>query len=106
MRPYELPISPNLSASTPMRASEEHNRVQAYSGKQAQVSVHWEEGLMRAIAILLLLLAVYNLNITARAQKSNECKLCRDSLQACLKNHSRTACNTEYGICMNHCRKK
>ena len=77
-----------------------------YSGKVAAISVHWEEVLMRAIAVLLLLFAASNLNIAAQAQKSNDCKLCRESLQACLKNHSRTACNIEYGICMNHCRKK
>ena len=61
---------------------------------------------MRAIAMLLVLLATYSPNAVVRAQQSNDCKACRDQLQACLKNHSRTACNTEYGICMNHCRKK
>ena len=70
------------------------------------VSVHWKEVLMRAIAVLLLLFAANNLKIAAQAQKSSECNLCRESLQACLKNHSRAACNTEYNICMNHCRKK
>ena len=68
--------------------------------------MQWEEVLMRVTAILLLLFATYDLNIMAQAQQSNECKFCRELLQACLKNHSRTACNTEYGICMNHCRKK
>ena len=58
---------------------------------------------MRAIAIVLVLFTTYGPNTAARAQQSNDCKLCRDSLQACLKNHSRAACNTEYGICMNHC---
>jgi len=61
---------------------------------------------MRAIAVLLLLFAADNLDITAQAQQPNDCKLCRESLQACLKNHSRAACNNEYSICMNHCRKK
>ena len=61
---------------------------------------------MRAIAILLALSVTYSPNTAARAQQSNDCKACRDQLQACLKNHSRTACNTEYGICMNHCRRK
>ena len=60
---------------------------------------------MRAITILLVVFATYSPNATL-AQQSNECKVCRDQLQVCLKNHSRTACNTEYGICMNHCRKK
>jgi len=61
---------------------------------------------MRAVTVLLLLFAAYNLDITAQAQKSDDCKLCRESRQACLKNHSRAACNNEYSICMNHCRKK
>jgi hypothetical protein len=61
---------------------------------------------MPAIAILLALFTTYGLNTAAQAQQSNDCKLCRESLQACLKNHSRAACSTEYGICMNHCRKK
>jgi hypothetical protein len=61
---------------------------------------------MRAIAILLVLFATTIPNIAARAEQSSDCKACRDQLRACLKNHSRTACNTEYGICMNHCRKK
>jgi hypothetical protein len=61
---------------------------------------------MRAIAIVLALFTTYGPNTAAKAQQSNDCKICRDALQACLKNHSRTACNTEYSICMNHCRKK
>ena len=62
---------------------------------------------MRAIRVMLVLfLATYGPNTAARAEQSNDCKICREALQACLKNHSRAACNTEYGICMNHCRKK
>jgi hypothetical protein len=41
-----------------------------------------------------------------RAAPADSCKICRDSRQACLKNHSRDACNTEYGICMKHCRPR
>jgi len=61
---------------------------------------------MRAIAILLLLFVSFSMNTTARAQQSDSCKACRDFQQACLKAHSREACNTDYVICMNHCRKK
>jgi hypothetical protein len=61
---------------------------------------------MRAIAILFVLFAAYGLDASAEAQQSNDCKACREYLQACLKNHSRAACNSEYAICMNHCRKK
>src|SRR5260370_14277932 len=51
---------------------------------------------INATAITYTHIAASNLNIAAQAQKSNDCKLCRESLQACLKNHSPTACNTEY----------
>jgi hypothetical protein len=60
--------------------------------------------LMRAITILLVLFVTYGSNTRAQAEQSNDCK-CRVYLEACLKNHSRAACNTEYGICMSHCRK-
>ena len=58
---------------------------------------------MRTIAILLVLLTACGLNTAAQAQP--DCKLCRESLQACLKSHSKAACNTEYSICINHCGK-
>jgi len=60
---------------------------------------------MRIIVTLLVLFATYGPITAARAQ-SDDCKDCRLQLQACLKNHSQTACNTEYRICMNHCRRK
>jgi hypothetical protein len=60
---------------------------------------------MRVIGILLVLFATCALNTAAQAQPP-DCKLCRESLQACLKSHTKAACNTEYSICMNHCRKK
>jgi hypothetical protein len=60
---------------------------------------------MRTRVGLLVLLAA--LTTTAvHAQQSNDCKACREFLQACLKAHSSAACNTDYAICMNHCRKK
>jgi len=61
---------------------------------------------VRAIAILLVPFASWGLITDVQAQQSNECKLCREVQQACLKNHSKDACNHEYAICMNHCRKK
>ena len=60
---------------------------------------------MRVFAILLALLAVGGIDRAARAQQSNDCKVCGDQLRACLKNHSRTACTTEHDICMKHCRR-
>jgi hypothetical protein len=60
---------------------------------------------MRTCVGLLLLLAALT-TTAAQAQQSNDCKACREFLQACLKAHSSAACNTDYAICMNHCRKK
>jgi hypothetical protein len=42
----------------------------------------------------------------ARAQQTNDCKLCREYQQACLKNHTPDACNNEFNICLKYCRKK
>ena len=58
--------------------------------------------IMRAFVMLLMLLGVCG---AARAEQANDCKLCRDQQRACAKNHSQAACNTEYEICMRHCRK-
>jgi hypothetical protein len=66
----------------------------------------WEHMIMRTIISLLVLIAVCGIGTVAGAQQSNECKLCREVQQVCLKNHSKDACNHEYTVCMNHCRKK
>jgi hypothetical protein len=60
---------------------------------------------MRTIA-LLTVLAAFCAAEPARAQQTNNCKLCGDAQRACVKNHSRAACSTEYDICMKHCRAK
>ena len=59
----------------------------------------------RTIAILLVLIALGGME-DARAEKTNNCKMCGDAQRACVKNHSRAACTTEYDICMKHCRAK
>ena len=61
---------------------------------------------MRTHIGLVVLLAVCGTNTSVWAQQSNDCKACREFLQACLKAHSSAACNTDYAICMNHCQKK
>jgi hypothetical protein len=61
---------------------------------------------VRAIAILSALIVAFNTSTAARAQQTNDCKLCREYQQACVKNHTRDACNNEYSICMKYCRKK
>ena len=65
-----------------------------------------EELTMRWITILSVLISSLAANITARAQQTNDCKLCREYQQACLKNHTPDACNNEYNICMKYCGKK
>jgi hypothetical protein len=61
---------------------------------------------MRRIAILSMLILPLGTDNAARGQQTNDCKLCREYQQACLKNHTREACNNEYDICMKYCRKK
>jgi hypothetical protein len=62
---------------------------------------------MRATAVVtLMLLGLWGAHPSARAEQANDCKGCRDQLQACVKNHSQAACGTEHEICMEHCRGK
>ena len=61
---------------------------------------------MRPIVILSVLAVALTVNTAARAQQTSDCKLCREYQQACLKNHTRDACNHEYEVCMKYCRKK
>jgi hypothetical protein len=58
-----------------------------------------------AIAMVLALMALGAAG-PVRAQATNSCKTCAESQRACVKNHSRAACTTEYDICMKHCRAK
>jgi hypothetical protein len=62
--------------------------------------------MMRTFVGLLMAVVVCTINTSVHAQQSNDCKACREFLQACLKANSSAACNTDYAICMNHCRKK
>ena len=59
---------------------------------------------MRGLAIALVLFGSCIASTRARAQE--DCKVCRETLQACLKAHTKDACNNDYSICMRHCRKK
>jgi hypothetical protein len=61
---------------------------------------------MRAIAIVSALALSSSVFSAACAQQTNDCKSCREYQQACLKNHTRDACNNEYTICMKYCKKK
>jgi hypothetical protein len=62
--------------------------------------------IMMRSATLLMLLGYCLISHTASAAQSENCKLCRDDYQACVKAHTQGACKTNYDICMNHCRKK
>jgi hypothetical protein len=61
---------------------------------------------MRAFAMLLVLLGACGVADAAPATQSNGCKICRDYHQACVKAHSPGACKSEYDICLKHCRQK
>jgi hypothetical protein len=61
---------------------------------------------MRAVVILLALVGCLNTGTEASAQQTKDCKACREYQQACLKNHTRDACNNEYNVCMKYCGKK
>ncbi len=62
--------------------------------------------MMRSCIGLLLVLAICSSMTAALAQQSNDCKACQEFRQACLKAHSSAACNTDYAVCINHCKKK
>jgi hypothetical protein len=61
---------------------------------------------MRPFVGLLVLLVMSSTHGSSRAQQTNDCKASREFQEACLKAHSSEACNTDYAICMNHCKKK
>jgi hypothetical protein len=61
---------------------------------------------MRPIRILSVLAVSLSVNTATQAQQTKDCKSCREYQQACLKNHTRDACNNEYNICMKYCGKK
>jgi hypothetical protein len=60
--------------------------------------------IIRGLAAAFVLFGLCGTSIAAWAQ--TECKVCRETLQACVKAHSKDACNNDYSICMRHCSKK
>jgi len=57
---------------------------------------------------LLLVAAVFGIACAvdvASAAPLDNCRLCRESHAACVKNHSRDACKNELDICIKHCRR-
>jgi hypothetical protein len=60
---------------------------------------------MRMIAILLVLLGVCGVCNAARAEQTIDCKACPAERKICRQAHSQQACDSEYAICMKHCRR-
>jgi hypothetical protein len=58
---------------------------------------------MRILFILLLALGVTY--TAARAQPVIDCKSCPGERKICRQAHSQQACDSEYAMCMKHCRK-
>jgi hypothetical protein len=87
------------------RGDHEPNRNSSVSILETLPGLHRKDIVMRACASFLMMFAVIGMAAPALAQQ-NDCKSCRDFRQACLKAHSSSACNADYTICMNHCRKK
>ncbi len=65
-----------------------------------------EKMAIRAFALLLGVLSFCTADHAARAEPSNDCKICRDQHRACVQAHSQAACKTEFDICMKHCGRK
>jgi hypothetical protein len=61
---------------------------------------------MRTWTIVLVLLGCCCMTDVAPAAQADECKLCREDYQACVKAHSQGACKANYDICLKHCRQK
>jgi hypothetical protein len=58
---------------------------------------------MRIFIILLLL--VFVAYTPARAQMVIDCKSCPVERKICRQAHSQQACDSEYAMCMKHCKK-
>jgi len=62
-------------------------------------------GLMRALHLIIAVVGFACAAEVAPAAPADSCGLCRDSHQACIKNHSKDACRNEFDICIKHCRR-
>ena len=60
---------------------------------------------MKTITVVLMGLIGY-LSMLDIVRAADSCKECRDFQRACLHAHSKAACQTDYDICMKHCRQK
>lgn len=64
-----------------------------------------KENGMKTITIVSLAFIGY-LSMLGPLRAADSCKECRDFQKACLKAHSKAACQADYDICMKHCRQK
>jgi len=61
--------------------------------------------LMRALRLIIAVFGLACAVEVASAAPADSCRLCRESQQACIKNHSKDACRNEFDICIKHCRR-
>lgn len=60
---------------------------------------------MRTAVIALVLLGCCVADNRVRAEQAIDCKACPAERKICRQAHSQQACDSEYAICMKHCRK-
>ena len=60
---------------------------------------------MKSIIVVSIVSLGY-LFVLDLARAADSCKECREFQKACLKAHSKAACQTDYDICMKHCQQK
>jgi hypothetical protein len=60
---------------------------------------------MKTITVVLIALIGY-LSTPNLVRAADSGKECRDFQRACLQAHSKAACQTDYNICLKHCRQK
>ena len=60
---------------------------------------------MKTVVIALASLIVFVAAATP-SQAADACKECREFLKVCRQAHSKAACQTDYSICIKHCRQK
>jgi hypothetical protein len=99
-------MGPNRKPKSATTRGSEQCVVHERAGEQLCVAFKWGGLIVQAIAIASALALCLSAFTPARAQQTNDCKSCREYQQACLKNHTRDACNNEYSICMKYCKKK
>ena len=55
--------------------------------------------------MFILLLAVAAAYTPAQAQQTIDCKSCAPERKICRQAHSQQACDSEYAMCLKHCKK-